>query len=137
LGSGWQPGRRTALKPEASRRTTAYVVLENTKIIRVIDGDNVECLAEFEGVPPVTFSLRLIDCWAHERYTKEGKAATAHLRSICLHEVGDAIIPYKVGDGLLQILSFDRVLGLFRLKDGTDLSELQVSAGHATKEKPR
>lgn len=117
--------------------TTAIILIQDAKVTRVIDGDTLEVSVEFGELPLHHARIRLLDCWAPESHKPGGPEATEHLRELCLHEMVDIRLPYQPGEGLLQVLSFDRLLGRVYLKDGTDLSELQVAAGHATKDKPR
>jgi len=89
-----------------------------------------------------TIAVRLIDCWAAERGTRDGDAATAFLDDLLGRcDPGDLrawFPPPPAGpDGRLDITdvlraaSFDRLPG--RLYIGSiDVSDYLVQAGHAT-----
>jgi endonuclease YncB( thermonuclease family) len=98
------------------------------------------------------FRVRLRDCWAPELEPIEqrrkwgvknippGTGAAAHMHLKYLAE-GYQVRLHVVGspDGdFRDSTSMGRVVGLaWLLKDGTNLSEAMVAAGHATKEKPK
>lgn len=100
------------------------------RIVEVYDGDTptVEvCL---------TFRARLLDCWAPEIKGTEkaaGVASREHLAAFALNKPCIVRLPLH-GTRLDHVLTFGRPL-CFISVDGVDLSEFQVSAGHATKTK--
>lgn len=78
------------------------------------------------------WAVRLLDCWAPERNTKKGKAATEYLKRIIENEELSLFIPFSgVDRSLMELCSFDRVLGYVYTGKG-DLSDQMVKAGHAT-----
>ena len=100
---------------------------------RVIDGDTIVVMVQW----PVTIRLR--DCWAAEQNTEAGKEATAYMDG--LTPVGSKIVfqaASKDADSLGDLMSFGRVIGDVWV-DGRDesVSEIMVSAGHATARKSR
>lgn len=124
LGAEW-PSR-----PDAGWSTDAVVV-------RTIDGDTLQ--VEIRR----TMTVRLLDCWAPESRTRDleekqrGLAAKAHLEQIC--PPGAAVrlwIPVRNED-LAQSLTLGRALGhVWLASDDKSLSQHQVEAGHAEREKP-
>ena len=113
------------------------------QIQHVRDGDTVvvTCLSN------LSWAIRLIDCWAPETSTEEGRAAK-HYAETLVETAGPCVlfIPLdrlqeiqEAHDGalnLLQLLTFDRVPGVIYFDDYLTLNELMVKAGHATKAKP-
>ena len=105
-------------------------------VARVVDGDTIDVTP---ALPPVR--VRLLDCWAAERRTEAGDAATKHLQE-ALH-AGDSVrveIPYH--RRLSDSMSFGRLLGrIWRYRDGTisktDLSTEIIESGHATRSRER
>jgi endonuclease YncB( thermonuclease family) len=95
------------------------------------------------------FRVRLRDCWAPEleaiearrkwgKYPPDNTGAASHLHLKHLAE-GFQVRLHIVGspDGdFRDSTSMGRVIGdVYLLKDGTNLAEAQVKAGHATREK--
>jgi len=100
-------------------------------VTRVIDGDTIEI--EIRR----TMRVRLIDCWAPERNTSEGPAATANLRRLVGNGNVTLFVPLKSGD-VSELFTFGRILGhVWPEGSNRSLSELQVDQGFATKEKKR
>lgn len=98
------------------------------KVERVIDGDTLEVTLVIKS------HVRLLDCWAPESHDPGGPEATASLRELALHQDAMLTVPIKPGKGLSELFTFGRVLGYVNV-NGTDLSQAQCAAGHATKEK--
>lgn len=105
-------------------------VTTKAKIVRVLDGDTVEV----EISKRIT--VRLLDCWAPELNTEEGKASKAYLESIISRgqEVILQIPSSKTGN-LSSLFTFGRVIGqLFNSLD-ENISEKMINEGHAKKKK--
>jgi endonuclease YncB( thermonuclease family) len=107
------------------------------RVTRVIDGDTVEV----EEVPRV-WRVRLLDCWAPEsridpRVTASaqgeqkllGLASKKHLEELALNKECVLQVPDPMKPNL------NRFLGHVYI-DGKSIAESQVTAGHATKERP-
>lgn len=107
------------------------------RCIRVIDGDTV--IVSLPGSSR-EWTIRLLDCWAPEMDTPQGRRA----RDFLVHHLDDvddlAIFvpapknPIRV---LQSLVSFDRVLAHVFLPDGRDISSIMVAGGLATKDKPK
>lgn len=103
-------------------------------IHRVIDGDTV--IVTLPGSDR-QWHIRLIDCWAAERNTDEGKAAKRKAEELCSTSLCPSVqipAPRDVVN-LLGNLTFDRIPGHLWLDDQTTLNEAMVASGFATKEK--
>lgn len=98
------------------------------RVERVVDGDTLDVTVEIRA------RVRLLDCWAPEAGTETGAASTGYLQKLAESKRGWLSIPIGEGNGLQSLFSFGRILG--RVSVGSvDVSEEQVRAGHATKEK--
>ena len=114
-------------------------------ISRVIDGDTVEVTIKR------TIRVRLQDCWAAEKRLDpslppidreaaklRGMASAEHLRRIAEGHECTLHIPTHPVDGETQDIgdsfSMGRAVGRVWI-NGTDLSELQVERGYATRQK--
>lgn len=104
------------------------------EVSHVRDGDTVVVKIRDGGMD---WAIRLLDCWAPEKYTKEGKEAANFCRQII--ETADSLyvwIPAPFDPNmLLKNVSFDRLLGHIFIRQDKTLSEVMVEAGMATKEK--
>jgi endonuclease YncB( thermonuclease family) len=117
------------------------------RVSRVLDGDTIEVEVTRK------FVVRLRNCWAPEM---ESKAVLADWRRDLKRPEGSGYASYchlgKLADGYqvrLHVVgspdgdfrdstSMGRVIGdVYLLKDGTDLAEAQVNAGHATRTKQK
>jgi len=105
------------------------------RVVNVVDGDTLDVAVT------MVVRVRLLDCWAPESRTKDaaekqrGLAAKAALKALADGKPCRVSIPLT-GD-LKQSLTLERVLARVWIDgDKVDLSEHQVKAGHATKEKP-
>jgi endonuclease YncB( thermonuclease family) len=115
------------------------------RVSRVLDGDTIEVEVTRK------FVVRLRNCWAPEM---ESKAVLADWRRDWKRPEGSGYASYchlgKLADGMqvrLHVIgspdgdfrdstSMGRVIGdVYLLKDGTNLAEAQVAAGHATRSK--
>lgn len=106
------------------------------ELVHVRDGDTLVVRRRGSGDGGWRLPIRLLDCWAAERHTDDGKEAKAHLEHLIDGEEMSLFIPFEgIERSFLSILTFDRFLGYIYTSKG-DLSELMVSAGQATKEKP-
>lgn len=109
------------------------------------DGDTPVVTLRLGGMD---VAVRLLDCWAPEQRTAEGKESTIYLSNllddaeddglqlVCyLQEIndrdGDHVI--DIGD-VLRSATFDRWPGRLYI-DNQDVSDLMVKAGHATRER--
>ena len=112
------------------------------QVVNCVDGDTVDV-----SVTTIV-RVRLIDCWCPEskidkRLPEEkrqaekqaGIAAKKHLEELALGKEVVLHVPVNSSE-LKDVLTMNRVLGTVWL-DGAQksLSEIQVEAGHATKEK--
>ena len=104
-------------------------------LTRIVDGDTVD--VEIRK----TVRVRLLDCWAPETRTKDleekakGLQSKHHLSQVC--PVGTEVvvhIPASKDGEIADVFTMGRVLG-FVFVDTQDLSEIQVSAGNATRTK--
>jgi len=112
------------------------------RVLRVLDGDTIEVEVRR------TIRLRLLDCWAPETRTTdlEEKARGILAKRLMMELAGDADVSVEVpideqgkfGDSM----TFGRVLARVTLDDPpewtfgkSDLSEIMVESGHATKER--
>lgn len=112
------------------------------QVVNVVDGDTADI-----SVTTIV-RVRLIDCWCPESKIDKrlpedqrkaekqaGIAAKKHLESLALGKDVVLHVPVKSAE-LKDVLTMNRVLGTVWL-DGAEksLNEIQVEAGHATKEK--
>lgn len=111
------------------------------QVVNCVDGDTVDV-----SVTTIV-RVRLIDCWAPEskidkrlpedqrRAEKQaGQAAKKHLESLALGK--DVVLHVPIGTNLKDSLTLNRVVGTVWLEGSEkSLNEIQVEAGHATKEK--
>lgn len=111
----------------------------NCRIVSAIDGDTIDVEVKR------TIRVRLLDCWSPESRTtnadekRRGIAAKEHMEAAA---VGcDAVLHVPGGKDTKDLTTLGRVLGHVWLlrsdgkPDTESLSEMQVRAGHATKEK--
>lgn len=101
-----------------------------------IDGDTVGirfALSQRE------WHVRLIDCWASERNTPDGKDATQACQEFL--DTADSLSVFipapKHIHNLLRNLTFDRIPGHIYLREDLTLSQAMVLSGHATSKKSR
>ena len=108
------------------------------EVINIVDGDTVDVRITIDA------RIRLLDCWAAERNTDEGRAATESLQKH-LDEYGKRgvlIVPLDRGpegrrSRLDDYLTFGRILGHVQLAGSPEtVSAYQVRGGHATERKP-
>lgn len=98
------------------------------KIVEVYDGDTLTADITLR------VRVRMLDCWAPEIKEPGGKESRDHLRELTLDKDGILYVPFGEAKTLGDVFSFDRVVGRVYV-EGVDLSQQQVSAGHATKER--
>lgn len=110
---------------------------------RCRDADTIEITVSGSYV----WAIRLEDCWAPEKHTDEGKRATEYSRHVLENTTDLAVwvklppeIETKVRNGkpinvLLEVATFDRLVGHLFIDGDTTLSEMLVKAGHATQSK--
>lgn len=100
------------------------------RVVHIVDGDTVD--VEITRVVRV----RLLDCWAPERYSAAGPASTANLKKLLENVHVTLWVPVYSGE-VADIWTFSRVLGhLWSTADADkSVSQLQVEQGFATKEK--
>ena len=98
------------------------------EVVRVIDGDTVEVRVCAD------LRVRLLDCWAPERHTEDGKRSKEAAESLvpvgseCLLEV-----PLDGHDQVHDIFSFGRVLGSLHSESFGCIADRLVESGHATR----
>lgn len=97
------------------------------KIVEVYDGDTVTVELTIKA------RIRLLDCWAPELRDTGGKASRDAIKQF-EGKTGLLQVPLTGANRLDDVFTFGRVLG-YVLVDGKSISELQVTSGHATKEK--
>lgn len=98
------------------------------KIIDVYDGDTLTADITLR------VRVRMVDCWAPEIKEAGGKESRDHLRELALDKDGILYVPLGGAKTFGDLFSFNRVVGRVYV-DGEDVSQLQVTAGHATKER--
>ncbi len=106
------------------------------RCVRVIDGDTV--VVSLPGSHR-EWRVRLLDCWAAEMDTPQGRRA----RDFLVHHLDGAddlalFVPAPKDPLRLlsSLVSFDRVLAHVFLPDGRDVSSVMVEGGLAAGEKP-
>jgi endonuclease YncB( thermonuclease family) len=107
------------------------------RLVRAIDGDTV--VVALPGSCR-EWSIRLLDCWAAEMDTPQGRRAKDFLESRLAGQEGLAVFvpaPKEPIHLLRQLVTLDRVLARLFLADGRDVSELMVAGGLASPEKPK
>lgn len=98
-------------------------------INNVTDGDTLTLSTD------VSMKIRLIDCWAPERYTEQGKRSTANLIRLTSRNQR-CIVEVPLHDDLGKCTSLGRILGRVYIEgQSVDLSTLQVQGGFATRKK--
>ncbi len=109
--------------------------------MRVIDGDTVIVSRQLDNgkASPYHWRIRLLDCWAPERRTHEGKAAKEFAQDAVEAATVLAMWIPRPPDAqeFLSGVNLGRVLGHLFIGSNQTLSELMVRHGHATKAKPR
>ena len=123
-----------ALTPESFAAAPEQATTVACRVVRVLDGDTIEVAVQ------QVYRVRLLDCWAPETKgeTKEaGLASKEHLRQYIAMFRPHGVLSVPCGEDVGKSWSMGRVLGRVWL-DGQEksLSEIQVEAGMATKEKP-
>jgi len=76
------------------------------KVIDVTDGDTVKFVPD-----PIIINVRLIDCWAPEKNTEDGKKSKENLEILIDQKKGTLFIPFSDKNKLSDMLSLDRLLG--------------------------
>lgn len=122
-----------AIDPQAFGAAPQTATTVECRVVRVLDGDTVE--VEVRQL----YRVRLLDCWAAETKgdSKEaGLAAKEHLRNYIGQTGMNGVLSVPWHEDSQRSWSMGRMLGNIWL-NGQDksLSEVQVEAGHATKEK--
>jgi len=115
---------------------TPYGLCLPCRCVRVIDGDTV--IVSLPGSHR-EWRVRLLDCWAAELDTPQGRRA----RDFLVHHLDGAddlalFVPAPKDPLRLlsSMVSFDRVLAHVFLPDGRSVSEVMVAGGLATAGKP-
>lgn len=99
-------------------------------VVRVIDGDTVEVEVHAK------VRVRMLDCWAPERYTADGKESLRAAEKLmpagseCMLEV-----PLKGHDQVHDVFSFGRVLGNLYSSSFGSIAKRLVELGHAKAER--
>lgn len=111
-------------------------------IVGIVDGDTLD--VEVKRI----IRVRLIGAWSPESRTtnaaekKRGLAAKEHLRAVAEGCDATLFVPASADGHTQDLTTLGRVLGQVWLvrsdgkADKESLSEMQVKAGHATREKP-
>lgn len=97
---------------------------------RVIDADTVEVTLQ------VKFHVRILDCWAAEKNTPEGREAIK-FASTLVKRGDNVVVNLPLAKSGLPAISFNRVVGSIITADGLDFGATLVNSGHATKSKPK
>jgi endonuclease YncB( thermonuclease family) len=101
-------------------------------ITDVHDGDTVTCEVR------IPIQVRLLDCWAPELATPEGRTAATYLRGLAKGKSGVLQIPLDHARRTDDVLTLGRTLGNVWIDgDQKSLSERQIAAGRATVKKPK
>lgn len=138
LSVGW----RDSTHAQSTDRPPVPGWTTQAKCLRVIDGDTIE--VEVRRV----IRVRLIDCWAPEsridsrlpnaaqtEAKRAGKAAKENLRRLA--EGRDVVVQIPTGEDVAKAITLGRWLGNVWVEgDEKSLSEQQVDAGFATRQKP-
>jgi endonuclease YncB( thermonuclease family) len=105
-------------------------------VVDVLDGDTITLGLTIHA------RIRMIDCWAPETRTKDadekkrGIASKEHLKGLLPTGAGVRVeIPLDGTTRLDDLFTMGRVLGTV-WRGEVNISDEQVRAGHATKEKP-
>ena len=106
------------------------------RIERILDGDTIEVAVKDSSY---RWKIRVIDCWAPELSTPEGRAAqeaaiklAGSAKTVHVH----LPLPKRPSNLLGSLITFDRLLGHVWLDDTRSFATEMVAAGHATREKP-
>jgi len=91
-------------------------------------------------------AIRLKDCWAPEKQTKDGRASHRFLDVLLEKATRPLSVYFGLPDtgpndtiditDILKVFTFDRAVGRLFIGD-IDVNEIMISRGHATREKPR
>lgn len=100
-------------------------------IKRVVDGDTLDVELR------LPCRVRLIDTWASEDETSDGKLASKQLELMAPEGAKVIVqIPTSEANSIKDVFTFGRVLGwVWRDGDEESLNSLMVRSGHATEEK--
>jgi len=107
----------------------------SAKFVRVIDGDTVVLSLLDHRLRP---HVRLLDTWADERNTSNGRAAKHYAEQVLEKAAEIWLHVPEPGNlnSLLANLSFDRILGYVFVTRTETLNEMLVANGFATKDRP-
>lgn len=96
------------------------------KVVRVIDGDTVEVEVSAK------ITVRLLDCWAPERFTEDGKQSKKAAEAL-LPPDSECMLDVPLGghDQLHDVFSFGRVLGNLFTESFGSIAKRLVESGHA------
>jgi endonuclease YncB( thermonuclease family) len=92
---------------------------------RVIDGDTIEVSINFK------FHVRVLDCWAEENSTVEGKRATEFARTLLPAQSKVKLQIPLLSKTCLPAMTFDRVVSSIETHDGLDFAATMVNSGYA------
>lgn len=110
------------------RRPTPGLVLSQVTVRNIRDGDTLTVSVSGSDRE---WAIRLIDCWCPERYSDEGKKATAFVEET-LRNVDSVMLhipePEHVTN-LLRNLTFDRIPGWIWISEYQTLNDLIVERG--------
>ena len=96
------------------------------KVVRVIDGDTVEVEVSTK------ITVRLLDCWAPERFTEDGKQSKKAAEML-LPPDSECMLDVPLGghDQLHDVFSFGRVLGNLFTESFGCIAKRLVETGYA------
>jgi micrococcal nuclease len=97
--------------------------LYNAILVRIIDGDTIECDIDLGFQITQRMPVRLAHINAPEHNTPEGKLATLYIAGLLTHDL--VLKTYKPHD------KYGRYLAEVYLPDGTYVNELMISSGNA------
>lgn len=100
-------------------------------VAAVVDADTIDAVVDLGFHVAVSTRLRLDGIDAPERYTEEGKTATAYLVSLLSAPSGGGWLPLTARTRKDRTEKFGRMLAVLILPDGTDVNAEMVRAGHA------
>ena len=98
-------------------------------VIEVVDGDTLTVEVKLQ------VRVRLIDCWAPERNTAQGKVAKQHMQQLAHDKAGLLEVPWSPRGRLDDMFTFGRLLGRVHV-EGQDVGRQMVEVGLATEKKP-
>lgn len=113
------------------RKPPELGIAARATVKRILDGDTLDVELR------LPCRVRLLDTWAAESDTEQGKKAAEQLAKIAAE--GSAVIvqiPTSEAQSIKDVFTFGRVLGwVWREGDEESVNSMMISSGHATEEK--